>query len=374
MRGEVLIGSTISAEAVQAWRPSSANTITFQIRRASAFDLFADIDALVRIHQLQQTATQIDVEFSFDQPRDFVAEFLGPGFGAASGLFGLALLLSARTISFRDGTADIALPDRLWEAVLARNASISSNLRRYVVFRDPDYPIPSCLPTRNFGFPYPTVFKKLLRDIFQEIPELGHRGIGTDTSEDRLLSFLYETVRNAHEHARPRLPNRRISEIRGITIEKRESSTLHGPEGLRVPLEDYLTRSKRHFGAFRHIIVISVVDLGSGIQSTLPAREGETPKDRLTRAITTPASSKPSSSDTTRGLGLPNVITAAQRLRAFLLFSSAGLAAYVDGSAETPPPSLRHVEATSNRSGTAVSLIWPLLAHSTDQVELFSRQ
>jgi hypothetical protein len=368
MHGRILIADTISSEAIAGWEASDSNEVVFEIRRTSAFEMFADVDAIVKLHELQSTSTQIALEFTFNLPANFLDHFLHEGFGAFSGLFGLSLVLSARRISVRGSAVSTGLADRVWEGVMRRNALIASYLKGHIVFRDPDYPIPSCLPRRDLGFPYPTGFKKVVRELSAAIPEFGGRSFGTDIAEERLLEFLYETARNAHEHARPRSSNRTLAQVRGISVEKRTIKGLRIPATLTTAFNEYLARTRSRFGAYDSLVVATVVDLGPGIQNTLPAQPGESAPQRLVRAITTRASSKPASTDTTRGLGLPNVISAAQRLHALLVFSSAGLVASIDATREAPSV-VCHVGTA--RLGTAVSLVWPAVQQSTDQVELF---
>ncbi|HYC57151.1 MAG TPA: hypothetical protein VEL28_19630 [Candidatus Binatia bacterium] len=373
MNGEVILSRTIRPNDVRDWVASTENTITFKIHRGSEFAVFAEAAALARIHELQSGGVEIHLDFAFGSVDEFATTFFSTGLGAVSGLFGVALILSAGSIQFRGVAAHTTFADRVWEEVMNRQADITSYLKRHVVFRDPDYALPKCLPRRSIvEFPFPTAFKEFLRRATSEIPEFKGRGIGAGKYEDRLLTFLYETARNSHEHARPNVPNRRLSHIRGITLEKRTIAELLKSPGTPQLLNEYLLKVD---GAARSVVLMSVSDLGPGIQETLPSLQLETPWDRLVRAITTSATSKPSGGDEgNRGLGLPNVVNAAQRLRAFLFFSSAGQQAYADCSlpAErftlTPWP-----EPSPTSVGTAISLLWPIVNESADQEELFPR-
>jgi hypothetical protein len=261
----------------------------------------------------------------------------------------------------------------LWSSVQRAGGELGDGRRRYIVFRDPDYSVPHCLRhSSTKSFPIPSEFESLVRKICLKLTGEGTAGL--PLSESSLITFLYETVRNSHEHGRYDAMGRLVAGIRGVIAEKYIFETAESAferKDLPMPIKTYLSHvwpvrvgRQRATGTRKKLLLsFTVSDFGQGIQNTLSPVEGETPWGRLNRAFAPGESRKPVGNDLNRGLGLAKVWRAASRLKAFLFVCSADLIGYRDFSGSSPVagPLLEKAGCAPGRLGTSITLVWPSL-------------
>lgn len=288
-------------------------------------------------------------------------------------LFGLSAAYGAhRVIDSRGVEVQTQLLEALWSSVQRGGGEVGDGKRRYLVFRDPDYSVPHCLRHSSAkSFPIPSEFELLIRQMCLKLTGQGTAGL--PSSESSVITFLYEAVRNSHEHGRYDKNGQLIPGIRGVIAEKyifESAGSMMKRKDLPDAIKGYLARlwqakpgsssgehRKRMFFSF------TVSDFGQGIQNTLPAVVNESSWVRLNRAFSPGESRKPHGDDLNRGLGLAKVWRAAARLKAFLFVSSADLMGYKDFSGETAVtgPLLEKAGSTPGRLGTSITLLWPVL-------------
>ena len=377
------IGSHATVADLEAWalRKDSLKLI---LSRRSRFGPFAEAVAIAQLYQASRAGLEISATCNYKlKDQDLRAPF-SQNLGILNSLFGFALLdIAENVFDSRKSNIRDSLLEALWEGVRASNGIVGSGRYASVVCRDPDTPLPQ--PLRDISiaggaraFPQRTTFSRLLRGAAKEMgigPDLG-----TSEIENKLVTFLYESARNAHEHARTDTNFKALSGIRGIVIEKIRAETaesLRRRTGLPELLKQYISRAWRVSPG--SLVSITVLDTGPGIHHRMPQRAGEGDFERLKRSFLPGESSKPRGV-AHRGEGLSNIINALSSsvdFSPFLYVQSAELTAYVDFSLEYQRDAsgdfpgwleLDHILSTS--CGTALTLIWPMSISTHNQIPL----
>jgi hypothetical protein len=235
-------------------------------------------------------------------------------------------------------------------------------------------------PSSSDSFPSPSTFAHLLNS---EVRSMGFRRALASSEESSIVSFIYEAFRNSWEHGRSSDASRRARSTRALIIEKivLQSGDLESRH-LSDDLKSYLDRvaESNKGGLGLGVICFSIADQGDGIQTTLPLKDGaqhETPIERLARAFIAGESRKPVGI-VQRGLGLPNVVSAAHSLQALMRVASGNLTAEQDFSLSEdkyPRLNLKSIKQLSDdvSCGTCMTLFVPEFAFDLDQRSLFTR-
>ena len=353
--------------------------LTFRLTRDSSFGLLAEGVALGKLRELTKLGTRIRAECTFSL-KDAVGEAsVETHSEILTGLFGIALALAAESIKDASGQEiRSTLLDQLWRRVTDCGGKIGDGKRFILVSRDPSYPIPQCMSGTTNRFPDRDEFRSTMSEIA--------RAFGQDTaaaspSEEEILTFIYESLRNVHEHARADLQGRAISGVRGVIFDKvitpnpREVARRRDLPGV---VKRYMNRVLGDTRRISLFFAYTVVDLGPGIHRTLPGRANERDAERLDRAFRYGESRKPTGSDISLGQGLPHLIEASEALRAFLFVRSADIVAFFDFAQEKVESihqfRLRvwEEDLQVGAEGSALTLLWPLVEGGGDQQSLFS--
>lgn len=373
MLATTTLSDAISISDVDSWATLGPELIV-RVTRDSRFGVGVEGIALATLGSLRADKVRVLVEATFELNPEAPERI--PFFES---LFGIALVYEAAELRGASGVeVRSALLVRLWQGVHESKGHIGAGSRRHFIFRDPDYPVPDCLrrgPQNRF--PPPRRFRDAL---WNGCERLGFSDAlsAVRQTDATMATFLYQTLRNSHDHGRVDLGGRAVRAIRGVSIEKLIVQTreeIDSRRNLGPLLRAYVERlweelTDRHlFAAF------TVADQGPGIHQTLPDAVEGAPWDRLGAAFRSGVSRKPRGGDVNRGEGLPQVLDAARRLRALLLIHSAGLRGYVDFSAQPDADSLTpHPDTCRHGHGTSVTLVWPFLKTASDQQLLFSSQ
>jgi hypothetical protein len=192
------------------------------------------------------------------------------------------------------------------------------------------------------------------------------------------MDFIFETFANTLQHGKPRDAQIARHSTRGIAITK-IAFNIAQLENRRISLEmrEFLFRVAEMERTKKDLFVacISVMDMGEGIQNTLPpSSTEEAVNDRLLRAFNLRETRKPDS-PIARGIGLQKVVDAAFLLGARLQVISAGRRMVKDFSlGEDKLPSMEGAEVVELpehfSTGTCVELFVPRLISNIDQQEL----
>ena len=296
--------------------------------------------------------------------------------GSLRSLFGLCLAYDAVSVVGKNGD-DIKkdVLSALWKELQDQKGEFGDEEHRYVVFREPDTPIPACLGKTVPGkFPSRSSFGSFLSRSADAIGVT----IRQSPTEDQITTFLYEAARNSHEHGRLGPTNEGLIGFRGIIGSRFLQSDLTESDGfpcVYVALREFERRLVRLGGKSTVLLAYTVTDFGRGIQHTLPAKAtAETPEQRFIRAFRSGESRKARGTATSVGEGLDKVLSACRALGAFVFVHSAGLLAFADfsdsGDGSMEQVLQKSIQASTTDIGTAVTVIWPKQPNP-DQLSLF---
>ncbi|WP_454872518.1 hypothetical protein [Paraburkholderia xenovorans] len=366
-----------SIDEVLTWRIAQCDAIT--VSRRSGFEPGAQGLALAALASVRPGRDAPCLDCDFEEP-ETLDDLESTFFGSAVG-FALPRLIS--DIQFQNTPASPEFKRRLGELYKLRRGILGSGRSKAIICADPVFPVPPCLTpegTQAVSFPTPSVFSSLLN---AEVQSIGFRRALASTGESSVVSFVYESLRNSWEHGISLDVHRRARSTRALIIEKivLQKSDLASRQ-ISAELKDYLVRiveaNRDDLGL--GVICLSIADQGDGIQATLPAKTDcpdETHAERLLRAFIPGESRKPAGV-VQRGLGLPNIISAAHGLQALLRVASGDLVASQDfsfGEDKYPDLKLDSIRQLSDNAlrGTCISLFIPEFAIDLDQRSLFSR-
>lgn len=366
-----------SIDDVLEWRVAECDTIS--VSRRSSFEPGAQGLALAALASVRPGRDAPCLDCDFEEPGT-PDELESTFFGSAVG-FALPRLIS--DVRFNRASASTGFKRLLGELYKDRRGILGSGRSKAVVCADPVFPVPPCLESQEAAtdpLPSPSAFASLLNT---EVEKMGFRRMLGSTAESSIVSFVYEALRNSWEHGISLDAHRRARSTRALIIEKIVLQTADlASRQISPELKDYLTRvveaNRDELGL--GVICFSVADQGDGIQSTLPAKAenpNETLAERLARAFIPGESRKPDGV-VKRGLGLPNIVSAAHSLQALLRVTSGDLVASQDFSyGEDKYPhlrlgSIRQLPGQAPR-GTCVSLFVPEFSLDLDQRSLFPR-
>jgi hypothetical protein len=375
----VKLADQATLEDVASWAPHNAARITFVLNRSSRFEPGAEGLALSYLAsiEIEQTEVHVKAEHNFpNSANDLFATVL-------SSTFGFALLRLAKSLVFADSDSNQLQNFRQFAGRTYDDCRGVLGLgdRVEIIAFDPRRPVPRALLARAHtvdqdGLPLPSAFQQ---DLVRILAGMGMPEIASPSTLPTVISFVYELFLNTVQHGLPSDLKRLARSTRAIALSKIVFNAATVEErNLSRPIKDYLLRiselEKRATGI--HVVCISVMDMGDGIQNTLPTVliEDETGIQRLGRAFGAGESRK-SKSTIERGLGLHKVLAATMRLHGRLQVISAGVGLTKDFSlGEDRLPSMIGASETRYPSqfshGTSVALFIPDLASNIDQRRL----
>ena len=363
MTHELQLRDTTSLDEILSWPSRRDGDVLVKCGARSEFSFASEAYALLALAAMHARGARVSVEYSTEVPNKRCFD----------GLFGLALLSTARTVVRARTTDDVRsqVLNELWASVVEQRGRIGTGRVQYLVAREPMQPVPLCLRGAE-GFPNRGEFRRALLTILADM-----KGLAADfwtRAAEQLLTFLFEASQNAYEHARQNETGDAVGGVHGLVIEKLVlNSSLDDvrSRGVDPLIAGYVGRQTHRALVF---ISMTVVDLGPGIHRTLPAGDdAETDFQKLNRAFRRGTTRKGSGTDMAAGLGLSKLADACANLRALLIVKSGDLMGVRDFAAGTPErdgpmlepwPSGRH----ANSPGTAVTLIVP---ESASQLDLF---
>lgn len=364
-RIQIRIPDWTSIEDASSWDCQSGDAVEFRIKRDSGIQLLATGPAIAAVQRIRAKSSEITLRCEFEFPAGNVhswAESKWPSLFLT--LVGVSLLSSASHVIDSSGV-DLALApfDAMWNKILQTGGLVGDGKNQAIVSREFDSPIPEVVRSSQMNsLPSRADFERLLAKIGQGVGA-GTRFFGSLT-EAAISSFLFETFRNAIEHAIPEEEG-----VWGVLIEKVALQSMRDiARRGQIPhfIRPYIERNSRSRNAFW--ICISVADFGCGIQNSLPPRSDESEWVRLNRAFERGVSRKPQSGSPNRGQGLANILDSAARLRACVFVASAGIAAMI--ATDETHRSWSQIEIPSGLNGTSVSILWPIAEGSPDQATL----
>jgi hypothetical protein len=374
----IKLAANISAADVMNWPNPAAAAVSFVIPRGCAFEPGAQGLSLSFLAKAIRSGASISVSCEFAFPtteREFFDTVL-------SSTFGFALMRCCESFSFNDrpGNSNTTLRRFAGKIYDDRKGVVGLGSHVDVIALDPKRPIPRTFLARSDaldpqGIPLPSAFQG---EIVRILASMGLPEIGSQSTLPTLISFIYELFNNTIQHGRPSEEAVAKQSTRSISFTKIAFGTQQlSTRRISPDLRDYLQRTaemqKRDTNLF--VVCISVMDMGDGIQNTLPAvSNDEESNTRLLRAFTMGQSRKPSG-QVQRGLGLQKVVEAAFRLGARLQVTSAGRALVKDFSfGEDKQPDIRGAQEMALpghfAQGTCVDIYIPNLWSNIDQREL----
>ncbi|WP_155634783.1 hypothetical protein [Burkholderia cepacia] len=369
----------IAAEDVLAWPNPSGKNLAILISRSAEFEAGAEGLALSFLSTSLKHSSSIDVECQFEFPTQKV-DFLG---SILSSTFGYALLRACNCAEFKDfpgKNSAVELRRLAGKIYDDQSGAVGSGDRAGIIAFDPKRPTPRALQdsyttSESDTAPLPSQFAP---GISRVLGSMGLGDIASQSSFTLLRDYIFETFVNTFQHGRPRDPRVARHSTRSISITKIAFNVAQ-LENRRMSKEmrEYLLRIADMEKTKKDLFLacISVMDMGEGIQNTLPpASNEETPSDRLLRAFKLRETRKPGS-PVERGLGLQKVVDAAFLLGARLQVLSSGRRLVKDFSlGEDKLPGMQGaimVELPQHfAAGTCIDLFVPKLLSNIDQREL----
>jgi hypothetical protein len=368
----------IAAEDVLLWPDPTGADLVFLVSNAAEFEAGTEGLALGFLSSAIKSAGSIHIHCEFDFPKesdDFCASII-------SSMFGYALLRACASAQFKSPAGNLATDLRRFAGRIydERRGIIGLGDRVGIMAFDPKRPIP-----RAFGAsfneansdetPLPSDYAP---GISRVLTGMGLGGIASQSIFPVLMEYVFETFVNTQQHGRPHDPRVARHSTRGISITKIAFNvTQLDRRRISAEMREFLLRvadmERTDKGLF--VACISVMDMGEGIQNTLPASSNEEAQEnRLLRAFDLRETRKTPSS-VVRGMGLLKVVEAAFRLGARLQVSSAGRRLVKDFSlGEDKLPTMIGAEVTTLpghfSAGTCVDLLVPRLLSDIDQREL----
>ena len=370
----------IAAEDILEWPDPSGQEVVFVVLRSAEFEAGAEGIALSFVSVSIRRAGSIAIRCEFDFPQSLV-DFCGT---ILSSMFGYALLRASTAVTFKNKTDETGAASELkkfaGKIYDERRGVIGFGDRVGIMAFDPKRPVPrafrdSLSAPDGGSVPLPSQFAPGLSRVLNEM------GVGEISSQSifpLITDFVFETFVNTLQHGRPQDVRAARHSTRGISITKivfglQDLGRRRMSQGMREFLERVAEMERREKGIF--VACISVMDMGEGIQNTLPrASDVEMPNDRLLRAFDFSETRKTNTA-VTRGMGLEKVVSAAFRLGARLQISSAGHLLVKDFSlGEDKLPTMQGATFTTMPEhfsvGTCVDLFVPRLLSDIDQREL----
>jgi hypothetical protein len=373
------LNQRVAVEDVLAWPDPNGGPLLISISRSAEFEAGAEGLALSFLSAALKTTSLIGVACQFEFPAQ-KTDFLG---SVLSSTFGYALLRACSSAEFRD------LPGKNSAVELRRFAGkvyddqrgvVGYGDRAGIIAFDPKRPIPrvlqesSSIPENDIE-PLPSQFAL---GVSRVLSHMGLGGIASQSSFSPLMDYIFEAFVNTLQHGRPRNPSVAKHSTRGISITKiafnvSRLESRRMSEDMREFLNRIaeMERTKKDL----YLACISIMDMGEGIQNTLPpSSDEEEGGHRLLRAFNLKETRKPDG-PVERGIGLQKVVDAAFHLGARLQVLSSGYRLVKDFSfGEDKLPGMqgsRLVELPRHfAAGTCIDLLVPRLLSDIDQREL----
>lgn len=369
----------IAAEDVLAWPDPNGKDLAILISRSAEFEAGAEGLALSFLSTSLKHSSSLRVQCQFELPTQSI-DFLG---SILSSTFGYALLRACTFAEFKDSpgkNSAVELRRFAGKVYDDQRGVVGSGDRTGIIAFDPKRPIPRMLQDshatpENDTTPLPSQFAP---GISRVLASMGLGDIASQSSFSLLMDYIFETFVNTLQHGRPRDPRVAKHSTRGISITKIAFNVAQ-LENRRMSEEmrEFLLRIADMERTKKDLFLacISIMDMGEGIQNTLPpSSDEEAISDRLLRAFNLRETRKPDS-PVERGMGLQKVVDAAFHLGARLQVLSSGHRLVKDFSlGEDKLPGMQGavvVELPQQfAAGTCIDLFVPKLLSDIDQHEL----
>ncbi|MGX6569097.1 ATP-binding protein (plasmid) [Cupriavidus necator H16] len=374
MPTQVTLLDRIAAEDVLQWPDAGEASLSLVIGKSAEFEAGAEGLALAYLSAAIKRCSSLHIHCEFAFPRDN-NDFSGT---LLSTMFGYALLRACATAAFRDGPESGATELRRFAGRCydAKRGVIGLGDRVGILAFDPKRSIPRVFDTHSdvnaTEIPLPSQFASGLHRI---LSGMGLGRIASQSTLPTLTDFIYETFANTLQHGRPHDARVARHSTRGISITKIVFNAAQlDRRDISAEMREFLLRvaEMEKTDKDRLLACISVMDMGEGIQNTLPAESVEEhPEDRLRRAFQLKQTRK-SVSSVEKGMGLLKVVDAAFRLRTRLQVTSAGHRLIKDFSlGEDKMPTMDGAVLSrlpqQFAAGTCVDLFVPVLFTDVDQ-------
>lgn len=368
----------------QLWKPKGDVAVIFDITHASSFGLFAEGVALGKLRDFDLGGFKIGINLqqspllNKEKGKETVdIKKLPP---ILTTLFGLELLHLSTSVEVLGDDLGLNLRsligNLIWGEAKRNKGVINLGKSIYLVSRH-GYEIPvalrqsSSLPKQ---FPALDSFQKNIRPFVTEL----RSGDYSSETEKQLIEWVFHCAENSLEHAADykEVP---IEGYRGIVLQKIKfeiRNDLQKRKDIPDVVKNYLSQRMKDGELGKDLItnVITVIDLGPGIQNTVPISAAATSLERLQYAFKDGVTSKNTNDHEKAGYGLGQAANAARHLKALLFIVSANEVAFYDFSDEDEKQipgqelELTHIGEIGKYSGSAVSLLWVYNPKNEDQL------
>jgi hypothetical protein len=376
MLHQIIIREHTSIQDIDSnWKLAADNEVVFEVQQSSSFQLLAEGAALGRLRDFELKHVRIKIKLPQlplrSGKKDEIDENKLPPLLFT--IFGLELLHLSISVMVHDGIDDKLLRSligsHIWDKVRSNKGAITSGKVNYLISRH-GYEVPVALRDKSTTLAFPR-FAPFQQNIRPYILELRGNTQASGTEND-LIEWVFHNAENAFEHACEYLDGELsipIHGYRGIILQKiiitnEEYKNRHD---LPEIVMNFVTQQISEGDIDRKGLfsVVTVVDLGVGIQNTLPKdNEDLSSFERLKKAFNDGVTRKKTNDKEKAGFGLGQMANAARRLKALLFIISADEMAFYDFSDEDvksiPNQELELITygKIGSSSGLAISLIW----------------
>lgn len=385
MKKIIEIKKNTSLSDINEWGVVSNEGVIFNLLSKSSFQVLAEGAAIAKLRDMQLKEVTIEVNIA-----GLLVEegYESTGFTSIPKLlwsiFGLELLYVSNKVSSNkfNHMSDLRniLGSYIWGKVQKDKGVIKSGRFVYFVSRN-GYEIPVALRESASSSTYPSFpfFRKKVSECLS-----GFRSSkSVSNSENNLFEWLFHAAENVNDHAIVKYidkikTNIPIDGYRGILVEKIILANKDDIKRNDFPevVQNYIGQriADGEIDDSLIINIMTVMDVGPGIQNTLSSNEKNSDIELINYAFEDGVTSKKLNSREKAGYGLGEVITAAKKLNALFFVVSGNKSAFYDFSDEPdkqiPNQSRVLIEYLNinKDSGTALSILWAHNPKEEDQL------
>lgn len=367
---------------------SRNNEINFLLKADSSFQIFAEAYAIPVLRELKESGALIkvtipDSNFINQLIRGKVESTEHPVFS----IFGLQLIYTSSMICLQSNEQENirkVLADSIWRHLVDAQLTIGGG-RKVQYISNHTYPVPTVFGGERKVNRYAD-YQKFKADISRRIMDVWKDGDGISEYHLNIITGIaFHSAENAYDHARSN-GGKKIRGYYGLTIEKlvfESKDKVEERDVLPSLLKNYLKENFNIINLGRdgnmRVQILSVSDIGYGIQNTLTLNEPLSPIDTIKRSFVDLVTSKPQNPENEQpGFGLGDIVSLSRELKALIYLQSGEHELYCDFSDEPErmiPEQKRKIDLIElglrkKKYGLSISLVW-ILQCDKSQPSLF---
>lgn len=355
---------------------SRNNEIDFLLKADSSFQIFAEAYAIPVLRELKESGALIKVTIP---DSNFINQLISGKVESTDhpvfSIFGLQLIYTSSMICLQSNELEDVrqvLANTIWRFALDAQLIIGGGSRVQYISNH-THPVPMAFNGERKIKRYAD-YQKFKADISRKILDVWNDGDAISRNHlDMITGVAFHSAENAYDHARS-YNGKKICGYYGITIEKltfESKEKIKERAALPELLKDYLhgNFSTLNLGRDKvmRVQVLSVMDIGHGIQNTLKLNDSQTAVEIINRSFDDLVTSKSNiPEDEQPGFGLGDLVRLSRELSALIYLQSGEYELYYDFSDEPKKMSpeqkknidLIEIGKRGKKYGLNISLVW----------------